>query len=299
LRTHLAVLAGLLFTGVAAVPAQAAEPARGAYWRVETVVTKTHDRPVGSGYWLTERNVTADWTTPKGESWTAYRNLGARPKTKKDEAAWRADGSPTSWTYRTEGMKVSVSMKPNKGLVKKDDGPRGFMVAGEKKVTYEELQNLPSDPAALRQHVEKDVRDWIGRAVEDAKTTAPGSKADEWLVRLDRYVAEGLTGLLYQNPVPKKVREAAYQALRSTKGVADLGRTKDPLGRAGQAFALPPLEGKGTVVKQRVVVDPATMTLLAKITEATGDGKPFAGKSLVETYTAGWTDERPAVPAVR
>ncbi|HUR02388.1 MAG TPA: hypothetical protein VM347_07610, partial [Nonomuraea sp.] len=243
MRSLIAAVAGLAFTGVFAVPAQATPP-EGAYWRVETVLTMTHPRPVGSGYWLTERRAFTDWKTPEGKGWYGYRPLGARPATKKDEAAWRADGSPKSWNYRTEGMKISLSTEPGEGRVgPTKGGPKGFLL-GEKTVTYQQLQNLPSDPAALKEYVVADVKSWIGEAAEEAKTTSPNSKIDDWLSRLDRYVAINLSRMLYETPVPPKVRSAAFQAFKTTKGVTDLGQVKDPLGRSGQKFALPTLSTK-------------------------------------------------------
>lgn len=297
MRFTLAVAAGLLVAGVAAAPASAGAP-EGAYWRVEETFTKTHPHPVGSGYYLTERSVSTDWLSPKGERWTAFRELGAKPATKKDEAAWRADGSPTTWAYRTEGMKFRLSTKPGKGWVKRDDDWPGTFKLGAKSYTYQQLQALPSNADALRRRLSADVRAWIDEAAKEAKTTDPKATKQDWLVNADRYVAENAVRLLYADPVPRKVRAAAYQVLKTTKGVGDLGRGKDPLGRAGHKLALPVVSGKGTVLKEQVLVDTATMTLLAEYTDLTENGKPVLGKSGVTTYKVGWTDDKPAVPDV-
>ncbi|MFI6176808.1 hypothetical protein ACIA8R_14865 [Nonomuraea sp. NPDC051191] len=296
MRITLAVAAGLLFAGVAAVPASADAP-KGAYWRVETIYTTTHPRPVGSGYHLTQRNVTTEWLSPNGKAWTGMRELGARPATKKDEAAWRADGSPTTWDYRTEGMKIHLTTRPGKGSVKaQEDRPDGFRL-GEKYVSYQQLQELPTDAEALRKQLTAEVEAWIDEAAEEAKTTDPKATRNDWLVNLDRYVAERAVELLYVNPVPDKVRAAAYQVLKTTKGVGDLGRDKDPLGRSGQKLALPVSSRKGTVLKQQLLVDTTAMTLLAEYTDLKDGGKAVLGKSGVTTYKAGWTDDKPAVPA--
>ncbi|MGW4960269.1 hypothetical protein ACWEPL_23885 [Nonomuraea sp. NPDC004186] len=297
MRYPVAAAAVLITAGVVAVPAQAA-PAEGAYWRVEVVRTADHPRPVGSGYTLTERSASVDWQTPEGKAWSAYRELGARPKTAKDEAAWKADGSPTSWTYRTEGMKISLSTEPGKGWVVPVKGrPAEKFRLGEKWVTYAQLQALPAEPEALRARVVADLRAWIDEAAEEAKLTDPKAKKEDWLVNLDRYVAESMTRLLYENPVPFKVRSAAYRALQTTKGVSDLGQVKDPLNRPGQKVALPVYERKSSVLKEQFIVDTKTMTLLAHYTDLQDGGKQLAGKSGVETYKVGWTDDKPAVPA--
>ncbi|MCA2227710.1 hypothetical protein [Nonomuraea aurantiaca] len=295
MRSLIAAVAGLVFTGALAVPAQATPP-EGKYWRVDMILSRTHPRPVGSGYWLAERQVSTDWRSPEGKSWTGFRTLGARPKTEKDEAAWRADGSPKSWTYRTEGMKISLSTEPGAGHVGPTKGvPKGFRL-GEKWVTYQQLQELPSDPAALKRYVVANLKTWIKEAADEAKTTSPNSKIEDWESRLDSYVAIELSRMLWENPVPQKVRSAAFQAFKTTKGVTDLGRAQDSLNRSGQKFALPTLATKGTVLKQQLLVDTKTMTLLAEYTDTTLNGKPFLANTKVETYKVGWTNEAPAVP---
>lgn len=297
MRFPIAAVAGLLCAGVLATPvqAQAAQP-EGAYWRVEKIRTFTHPKPVGTGYWLTERTASVSWRTVQGKEWFAFRPLGAKPKTEKDEAAWRADGSPTSWTYRTEGMKVTLSMEPGKGHVGPAKGREAFHW-GEKFLTFQDLQALPTDPAALRERIVTDVKAWAAEAAEEAKTTAPNSKLDDWLSHLDQYVAQSAGSLLYEHPVPRQVRAAAFQVLKTTKGVGDLGRAKDPLGRSGQKLALPTSDRKGSVLKQQVLVDTTTMTLLAQYVDLKDDGKPVHGKEGVTTIKAGWTDEKPAIPA--
>ncbi|MET7326793.1 hypothetical protein [Nonomuraea sp. NPDC005650] len=162
---------------------------------------------------------------------------------------------------------------------------------------YSQLQALPAEPEALRAHVVAEVRAWIDEAAEEAKTTDPRAKKEDWLVNLDRYVAQSMTQLLYENPVPFKVRSAAFQALKTTKGVSDLGRVKDPLGRSGQKVALPVSDRKNSVLKEQFIVDTRTMTLLARYIDLRDGGKPVAGKSGVETYKVGWTNDKPAVPA--
>ncbi|MGW7482681.1 hypothetical protein ACWGH8_29290 [Nonomuraea muscovyensis] len=298
MRFTLAVTAGLVFAGVTAAPASADAP-KGAYWRVETTITMTHPRPVGSGYHLTQRRVSTEWLSPEGRSWHGFRELGARPATPKDEAAWRADGSPTTWAYRTEGMKIRLSTEPGKGSVTQAEGqPAGFRL-GEKYVTYQQLQSLPTDAGVLRKQLSAEVDAWIDEAAEEAKTTSPNSRKDDWLVNRDRYVAQRAIELLYANPVPEKVRAAAYQVLKTTKGVVDLGRAKDPLGRSGRKLALPVPSNRDSVLKQAFLVDAKTSTLLAMYTDLKDGGKQMLGKSGVQTYEVGWTNDKPAVPGAR
>ncbi|GAT66695.1 hypothetical protein PS9374_02345 [Planomonospora sphaerica] len=312
MRSTLAIAAGLVLAGAAAAPATAvtastapatavtatADAPKGAYWRVEQIRTAMHPKPVGSGYHLIERSVSVDWLSLAGKNWWGFRKLGAKPATPKDEAAWRADGSPTSWAYRVEGMKVRVSTRPDKGSVMPTKGRRDGFHVGEKLMTYQQLQALPAEVEPLRRYLTEQTDAWIDKAAEEAKSTDPRATKNDWLVNRDRYVAERAIPLLYENPVPEKVRAAAYQVLKTTKGVTDLGRVTDPLGRSGHKLALPVLTKKNTVLKQYYVVDTRTMTLLAEYTDLKDDRAPVHGKSDTTTFTVGWTNDKPAVPGV-
>ncbi|MFI7423140.1 hypothetical protein [Nonomuraea sp. NPDC049684] len=290
----LALAAGV---AVAAVPASADAP-EGAYWRVEAIRTGVHPRPVGSGYHVTQRNVTTQWTSPEGKSWNGSRDLGARPATAKDEAAWRADGSPSSWAYRTEGMKIRLSTRPGKGTLRAEKRPPGFRLGDEKYLTPQQLRSLPADAEGLRTYLTADVDAWIDKASQEAETTDPKARKQDWLDHRDRYVAAEAVTLLYAVPAPDKVRAAAYQVLRTTKGVNDLGDAKDPLGRPGRKLALPVFARKGAVLRQQYVVDTTAMTVLAEYTDLEDGGKPALGRSGVTTITAAWTDDRLAPPRV-
>lgn len=294
-----ALMAGLLATLTTAAPAQAAEQP---YWRVETVITMDHPRPVGSGYVVTERRVSVDWSAPGGQRWSAFRELGARPKTAEDEAAWKADGSPTSWTYRTEGMKVTLSTEPDRGWVKQDKTWKGDSFTwGDTKWSYQRLKSLPTDPAKLKAVVTEDVEAWADEAAEESRTTGSAATRAHWTARIDRYVAGRLAVLMHQLPTTREVRAAAFAALKSVKGVRDLGDAKDSLGRAGRRFALPAdSNGKGWSLRQEVMVDTRTMTLLSWFNDVEDAKLRKGAKTRLETFAkVGWTNERPAVPAVR
>lgn len=274
------------FLATAALLATVVSPVQeGAYWRVETVFSMTHPRQVGSGYWVTERRLSTTWYDRTGKSWRAYQELGCKPKSKQDEAAWKADGSPTSWTYRTEGMKVSLSTEPGERSLRQDTGRPAFHW-GNKRLTLQDLQALPTDAGALKERVVKDVKEWSDWAAKDAKTTSPGSKLDDWTSHQDYYVAGNLAQLMYEVPTSKQVRKAALQALKSTSGVRDLGRG---------TFALPTYTVKQTVLDQRVSVDPSTLTLRSWAIETKIGGRVFPAKTHLRTFAkVGWTDEQPA-----
>ncbi|MEU8404274.1 hypothetical protein AB0C28_54675 [Nonomuraea sp. NPDC048892] len=146
-----------------------------------------------------------------------HRDGAVQARALKDEAAWRADGSPATWAYRTEGMKIRLSTRPGKGTLHPVEEDVPAFRLGEKNVTYEQLQTLQTDAEALRKQLAAEVSAWIDEAAEEAKTTTPKATKNEWLVNFDRYVAGRAIDLLYTVPVPDKARAAAYQVLKTTK----------------------------------------------------------------------------------
>lgn len=87
-----------------------------AYWHQVTISSSTYT--VGTGgdrYAVTLRSRSESWTPsrPGGTAWGAEQDLGARPATKADEAAWRRAGSP-------DRFKVEVPVTPGAR-----DGSRG------------------------------------------------------------------------------------------------------------------------------------------------------------------------------
>ncbi|MFE3454935.1 hypothetical protein ACFXJ8_39035 [Nonomuraea sp. NPDC059194] len=270
----------------------------GAYWRVETMIALPHMRPVGSGYRMNELRVSATWSNVRGKHWTAFRPMGAKPATAKDEAAWKADGSPTSWTYRTEGMKVTLSTKPGKGYV----GPEGSGKAGfphyGKLLTYQELQTFPAEPAALRSRIVAGLRAELEVTAKEESGVPEADKRATFERNLDRSVASAMGYLMVEKPLPKPVRAAAFQVLKETEGVRAEGSAKDALGRRGQRFALPVFSAKGQAVDEKVLVDPATFTLLEWDVRSTSNGKPSAKPWRKETFVkVGWTNDKPAIPS--
>ncbi|MDF2704370.1 MAG: hypothetical protein K0R62_22 [Nonomuraea muscovyensis] len=88
--------------------AVAVEQARadGDYRRVRTVSQAMLTDPTRS-YVLEEKRSTEQRLAkqPDLRSWRIRQDLGVKPATARDEAAWRAAGAPTSWRY-PENMKT-------------------------------------------------------------------------------------------------------------------------------------------------------------------------------------------------
>lgn len=296
-RTLITVGVGLAAVGVVALPGPpntpdprlstairpVTAPAEGAYWHTRSLEKSTHPRWFGSGsnrYQLEERQLSEIWILPDGRGWLGYRTLGVRPRSAADEKAWRRDGSPSTWTRTAEGQIVSLSIKPDKGRVVRMGRPAVLSLA-DQRLSYEELQRLPADPAGLRTWIEKAAQVW--KVSEGA---------------FDSYVAETLVQLLRRVPAPKEVRTAAYEALPTVPGVRVLGKIKDSQGRVGEGFSID-LPGRGTtLVTSQVIVDTDTM-LLAQSVRTTIGGRLFRDETSTETLLqVGWTDNEPAVPAL-
>ncbi|MBB4939508.1 hypothetical protein FHR32_003813 [Streptosporangium album] len=268
-------------------------PAEGAYWHTRTLSKTTHPRQLGHGanrYWMEEQELVEEWASPDGRAWFGYRPLGVRPKSPADEKAWRRDGSPAKWNRTAEGTVVSLSTEPDKGRVGPVRGAKGLPVTtfflDEQRLTYEELQRLPADPARLKT--------WLGEAARVAKTPDGA---------VDGYLTYTLSSLLHKLPVPKEVRTAAYQALSTMPGVRSLGKVKDARGRTGEGLSIDhgqTRQKKDTYTdKTEVIVDTDAMVLLASDLTTTLNGKPFPSRTTTTTVLqVGWTDDKPSVPAL-
>jgi hypothetical protein len=85
---------------LAAAASVAKTSADGDYW-VNRVVTGSTE-PAPNGKYLLEKTYSEElWASPVAgkPTWRIIQFLGAKPATPEDERAWRADGSPKTWTY--------------------------------------------------------------------------------------------------------------------------------------------------------------------------------------------------------
>ncbi|GEC10594.1 hypothetical protein SSP24_82490 [Streptomyces spinoverrucosus] len=248
----------------------------GTYWYVEEHMSSLHKVP-GKNYTIDVRTEQRYWTAAaKNKYWSQHVDSGARPATKADEAAWRADGSPTSWklTSETDGIVTYAG----KGEIEHDaPGGRADSVPyGE--VPLRLLPTLPTDAKALRKRL---------YALVDKDYNAPEKV-------LDRIVVSTAIQLATSLPSSPALRAAAYRLLAAEPGVRFLGDVKDHTGRTGYAVALP--SPYGSAPELRLIFDKSTGMPLGTETVATrsGDG---AGKGDLLGYTTitsmKWTDEAP------
>lgn len=265
----------------------------GTYWHVRTRLTKTWPAQLGSGdnrYTVEDTAIEEEWTNRDGQTWRGRREW-VEPKTSEDEAAWRRDGSPDEWCPENADVSEPFCLRttPGTAYVTRMEGDAAFLVAEEHELSFDELQQLPQDPNALR--------DWANRVASDV---LDDSASDE----LFDYSAAGvLVDLLVDVPVRPEVRAAAFRALADMPNVRSTGPTEDALGRHGVGISVE-VDGvkavvadgvaKGKVVDgftRRLIIDPETSYVLAD--QGTGDGHD-EGTLILDV---GWTDEKPHEPA--
>ncbi|MEU1393694.1 MULTISPECIES: hypothetical protein [unclassified Nonomuraea] len=286
-RRLIAMGAGLVVGAALGTPAPAAAaPPEGAYWHVKELLSMRQPERFGTRahpYSLVKRQITERWTTPDGRAWYAYRELGTTPPTPADKKAWQLDGSPAKWSESIDGKTVRLSTEPTKGHLGTVRERVQFELAGQL-LTYDEVQRLPADPALLK--------DWLTRAGRVSRI--PESALPGW-------VAGTLPQLLHVLPAPKEVRTAAYQAMLTMPGVRADGNAKDELGRPGAVVVIDTVNGTGEPAmrtRDRLIVDTGRMVLLAQEYTGGRGGKGPGNSSVTTLAEVGWTDARPAVPAL-
>ncbi|MEU0566501.1 hypothetical protein ABZ297_14050 [Nonomuraea sp. NPDC005983] len=272
-RASLAQTDGKRFL-LAAAKSAAALPDAGRWWGATEVRGRQFHDPTGR-YVLRESETVETWlpADPEGRTWYRRTLAGISPATPADEAAWRAAGSPTSWTYtrRSEaGHKGLLSTRAGKPETwSTEDWDFRILTAGKPLTKMDEVPDTPEGLKAL-----------IG--ADDPTTIDTAAR------------------LLFFAPVSSRTRAAAYRLLASLPGVEAAGQVTDVLGRAGQAveydsgeFAPPDFPG---ATRTRLVIDPTSGRPLAIETRSAADG-------LLLTYTAirdgRWTDGNPLKNAMK
>jgi hypothetical protein len=157
------------------------------------------------------------------------QELGARPATPRDAAAWRRAGSPAWWGWYAKGARI-----PDRaGLREPSSKPGGPPNPAP-----------PSSPAKLRAYL---LARSTGTYIDPSAPQPSGANVQLFM--------RARTLLL--DPLSPAVRAADFQVLASVKGVRMQPGVKDPDGRTGTALWL------GSSPSELIIVDPATGILLA------------------------------------
>lgn len=239
------------------------------------------------------------------------QQLGARPATPADRAAWRHDGSPRQWKNP-----LNVGYQP----IPAARGPRNYGSGPALRTGQPWGNSLPSNPAKLRMvlltrvdrlpippHMPLRMFERIRIApIEQSTGLTLAQIRTEQLVYWAEWVMEA--------PVASAVRAAAYQVLAGIPGIRIKSGVEAPGGRTGTAFWLAgknstPLPGitagqganspftfsYSSAIGSVEIVDPATGFLLARETVTTKRVDGFAPRTLMDysAYNFGWANTLP------
>ncbi|SDM15280.1 CU044_5270 family protein [Nonomuraea jiangxiensis] len=182
-----------------------------------------------------------------------------------------------SWTAR-DGRRWMRGTKTAGEVVELGGPPVPFRLGGLE-VGFEQLHELPAEPAALQ--------DWISDRLrhDDVRTSAGALDA----AGRARSVLYGLVSLVSELPAPPAVRAAAFRALATYPGVESLGAVD-----GGQGLLIPdPHAETPERSPLRLVVDPATSRVRNTNFFVSADGGVAFGVSKPVTIEARWTDTLP------
>jgi len=263
-KAQLTTARQVLLTAAAHV---ASAPTTGRYWRVREI--SGINVPGGTKadpYDISLANSYDQWNPRSAgqKGWDITQQLGARPATPADAAAWRAAGSPSTWHSGTRSRRVMTLRPPPWALDvttaasvqaagwQVSDGTVGYVegdLAGLKAAQFRQMPTSPRGVAAVLRH--------YYAATGCAKHPAGCSPEDQFVW------SEAL--FLLQDPVSARVRSAAFKVMASLAGVRLLGPMTDPLGRRGYGLAAGPNDVGGGRRNQLsvAVIDPRTGSLLA------------------------------------
>lgn len=194
--------------------------------------------------------------------------------TKKDEAAWRAAGSPPLGIINggtTASKPFTITYDKGSQVVNPD--------IGSHEIEWKTIAKLPATKSGLESYLRKL---WQ----EDRKGSA-------WYADFGLYVFES-AGNLFMAPTTPGTRAALYRILADFPSVHVTGRIKDREGRSGMAITAQTSDG----VAGQLVVDPATAQLLDYEKRPVGAGGPAGTHSYyLAIERQGWVNRIGAIPA--
>lgn len=261
------------------------------------VVTDIHSDlqtvgPASRPYEIRRQNSMERWyPTDSDEPATVMsQSLGAKPASPADEAAWRADGSPTEWTLPmpkdlpagSKPIVITAGTGPKMWFKEPTRAEPGLAGGG---VTEADLAALPTEPAALRQWVRSRWTEGSDQELSDFELFRVGM------------------GLVLSHGVSREVRAAAYRMLADIDGATAVGRVEDPMGRSGVAVGFARKGDGGHWSQPRLIVDPQTGQALADESWDLGTGKKPAATGKLLGYrvvtSVRYTDEDPPAASPR
>jgi hypothetical protein len=311
----------ILLTAAAHV---ASGPVSGRYWRVRMISgflvpagTRAHP------YDISLRTYADQWNPRQAGQrfWQITRQLGARPASAADRAAWIAAGSPASWhggrrpvmspggypvqwVYPLAATTAASSRRASWGM---SAGTVGFVEGDLAGLTAAQFRRMPTRP--------RQVMALLRRYAIKARCRSSGCSTVDQIIW-----SEAL--MLLQDPVSAPVRAATFKVMAGLPGVRLIGQMTDPLGRPGYAiapgrqypnpnpgdfnplnvFLIDPHTGSLLATAQ-IAPMPRTVHCLALDTSSHCVGPSYLGPShpgQIDDYLAviseGWTNASPQLP---
>ncbi|MBO2465805.1 CU044_5270 family protein [Actinomadura violacea] len=257
----------------AATKAEGAPAGHGRYW--SSVIREGGYVVSDSGQHYTVREIGSWDAGPGKDAWVAERVVSSRYTGPAPAGGPSPSGGPVNSPNRGPVTRPG----PGKWTKSKVKGGEAFRLADWEGTDPPDVRRLPADPQALRR--------FLNRTLPDHADPA------EWLMSNAQKVGAA--------PVKPRVLAAMYRLLAAAPGLRGVGAVTDPLGRRGEGVARR-VRADGTVLDERLVIDPATGRLLAQESVLVTPGKAWAGRKpgTVVSYDAlvscGWTDKVPAYP---
>jgi hypothetical protein len=282
-----------------AAASEAEKQPAGAFWHSDVVSGIARVLPKGYAV-IVAANEFFHWTAvkPGGGDLLYGRNLPARPATGKDAAAWRAAGSPSSFhVVSGNGSKTYTTKAGPWQADAPGKGGRFYLPGSSEGLTNEQVQALPTDPAALTKLLFQP----LGLPTAKAKAAAAKSKkmgGVKGIIRKPIPPNEVLSaGTVLTAPVPPKVRAGVMRALAQRPGIRQLGAVTDVLGRRGIAIGT-----NGPVYREELIFNEKTGAYLGEEEVLLTPNAVYPGQKpgFVIGYdlmrSSGWTNTKPVPP---
>jgi hypothetical protein len=254
----------------------------GRYWEASSVIGNfIRVGPADDRYAILEKTGNQQWTATAPKVWSPdiVRALGVQLASSASRAAWRRDGTPTTWNVGQE-LSIADPQGSTNGIARKLRAAPGkptelsasllfkgrdvFQFGGTS-LTPHELLTLPANPTVLKAIILREYDSNLGYGTPQS------------------YLFQ-VTPQLLTLPVTPAVRAALYQMLADLPGVRSLGRVRDVAGQRGVGVALsgrvskcgsylrimandtviPSWTFSSCVVQQRLVISPRTGQPLAQ-----------------------------------
>jgi hypothetical protein len=233
----------------------------------------------GYRYSIFSRSATVSCETPDGRYYGTElsQDLGARPATPGDDAAWRRAGSPSRWQtwydyHVYEHLHPGSPQRVGRGGIS-DPMPWG------------DERSLPADPVKLAALMVAGIG---GPSDKGVKSLLEGANLTYRQWRIETLFSNLI--MLLNEPVTPEVRAAALRALAAVPGVRVRRGVRDPIGRVGTAVWI------GSPYDGAYIIDPATARLIA-LDEVAGKSSRVYEPGTMTGYQLwlkpGWTSHLP------